>query len=515
LLLVSLAWSPASLGKTGASADPAPPGQAALVTVRSNLVLRDELPAALFGFNIHYQVFEQDFWRPGKGVDRRIVPSLQAFPGAIYRYPGGLVANTFSWEDSVGAARARQRTVKWAKAAPARFGVNEYLDFVEQVGGQHWYVLNLNGWDKEKLDKERPINEVAASNARLAALIKKRVPAGPRYYELGNELDRATYQWSHDKYIRRSRANIDAIKAVDPEARFVAFVRDFDWRYRDQARKGQISQSRDLITDVLTELPEVNDISLHSYYDDPGLTHRRSKQIPHRLKMFKNAVNIAKRLRGSSHKVRLWVTEHARGVNLTQPKPRSRAALTSNLQAAVSTADYLAQLIRFPEAQGAALHGLNAGPWQVFDASIDYNDLRPRATVRAMKVLRQMDLPRVLNTTSTSPNLSGYTGGYDVTATCFSDGGAQLGLWVVNRAAQPHDVALKIQGPLKLTPGDRYTVTHHQISGAEGDRPDQRVAKITAPTEPARYEAKVDATGQLTLQVGALSVSTIRLSPLP
>ena len=56
----------------------------------------------------------------------------------------------------------------------------------------------------------------------------------PRYYELGNELDRSEYQWSHEKYIERARGTIEAIGEVDQDARFVAFLREFDsalsWR---------------------------------------------------------------------------------------------------------------------------------------------------------------------------------------------------------------------------------------------------------------------------------------------
>ena len=101
------------------------------------------------------------------------------------------------------------------------------------------------------------------------AFIIDTVDDSPRNYQLGNELDRAEYQWPVEKYVERSQLTMNAISEVDPDARFVAFLRDFDWTYKGTQRLRGKSKFTDLIPEVLQGLPAVNDFSLHFYYDDP------------------------------------------------------------------------------------------------------------------------------------------------------------------------------------------------------------------------------------------------------
>jgi alpha-L-arabinofuranosidase len=412
------------------------------ITVDNDAVIRNKFPGDLFGFNINHYAFEADFVREREQIPAQVIDGLQPFAGSMYRYPGGLVANRFWWEAAVDSGsgeddRPPQKKVSHESASPVEFGVNEYFEFVAAVGGKPWYVLNLVGWDDEKMIREMSATEMAASNARLAALrVRQAVDKAPRYYQLGNELDRAEYQWPTEKYIERARLTMEAVKAVDPEARFVAFLRDFDWVYKKDERKGTKSMFQDFIADVLRGLPEVDDISLHFYYDDPGNT-RKIKSIERRLMQFQRAIEVATEAR-NGRTPNVWITEHARGVDLPRGRSMERAHLTGNLSGAISTADFLIAMAQMPAVQGAFLHGLNAGPWQVFDATVRDRDLRPRPVYWAMLLLRSMAYDRTLQTTTTQTKTYGdYLGGYDVRASGFSnESGSELGLWVINRALQ-------------------------------------------------------------------------------
>ena len=498
-------WTAAATGQEFTDIAPA---DRATINVEPGVVIRQELPATLFGFNVNHFHFQQDLWQEDRRqVNPAVMQALRPFKGALYRYPGGLLANRFWWQEAVGpvADRGVQRSVLYDPGARVLFGVEEYLNFVGQVGGHPWYLVNLVGWDRSELFRELPESEVAASNAGLATFIKLRGAGFPRlrYYQLGNELDRAEYQWPTEKYVQRSRSSMDAILAVDPDARFVAFLRDFDWVYRGGARDGQTSRYQDLIADVLKGLPEVNDFSLHFYYDDPGMD-QQFKQIPWRLKQFRRAIAVAAAQR-NGRSPNVWITEHARGINVGAGSGMSRASLTSNLSATLSTADFLIALAQIPEVQGAAWHGLNAGPWQVFDASIDKKDLRPRPIYYGLRVLRTVDLPIVLGTRTRSPNFGGYGGGYDIRGVAFAEPGARrLALWSVNRAPRATEVEFIHPEWRNQT----VSVRHYFVAGREGVNPNDAALEPSVELEPVATRLTFSDTGTLTLKLPPASVSS-------
>jgi len=369
--------------------------------------------------------------------------------------------------------------------------------------------LNLVGWDEQDMFNELPAKLLDSSNAELATLLKKRMEATgqPRYYELGNELDRSEYQWSHEKYIERARGSIEAIRKVDRDARFVAFLREFDWRYRGDERKGEVSSYQKFITDVLTALPSVQAFSMHFYYDQPGES-RQATQLPWRIKQFRRAIDVARSARGGQAP-EVWITEHARGVNQQVSKPMQQAALTSNLSAALSTADFLTALAQVPEVRGAAWHALNGNAWQLFDASIRYNDLRPRPVYWGLRILRALDLPVVLATVTRSPNASGSAGGYDVrTAGFASQDQSRLGLWAVNRASKATELELNVAAWKNRS----VEVRHFYLSGESGVDADDPDVEIEMQLSPAVTSASFSATGALKLRLPPSSVSSFLIS---
>jgi alpha-L-arabinofuranosidase len=485
---------------------------AAVATIDTTTRVRQRLPDTLFGFNVQHFNFENDLWIHEQGrTDPRVIEALKHFPGALYRYPGGLVANRFWWEEAIGPAMTRgpQKIVLGNDSRPVMFGPEEYLDFVRSVDGQPFYVLNLVGWDEQLMFRELPAEQMEESNSELAELLGKRLESAgqARYYELGNELDRSEYQWSHEKYIARAKGNIDAIREVDRDARFVAFLREFDWRYRDEDRKGQVSRYQTFIADVLTALPSVQAFSMHFYYDQPG-DPRQATQLPWRLKQFQRAIDVARSARGGQDP-EVWITEHARGVNQQIGKPMEQSALTSNLSAALSTADFLIALAQMREVRGAAWHALNGSAWQLFDASIRYNDLRPRPVYWGLRVLRGLKLPVVLATETASPHLSGYAGGYDVRTVGFSsEDRSQLGVWAVNRAATAAELELNVA----TWKGRSVEVRHSHLSGESGVDPDDPDVKIEMELSPKATSRSFSEEGVLKVRLPPSSISSFLIT---
>lgn len=480
----------------------------AIVEVCARRVLREQLPATLFGFNVHHHHFEKDIWdAETAAVPLAVTAALEELPGALYRYPGGLVSNRFAWEASVGPPHTRdeQRSVKWAPAAPVLFGLDEYLNFVDSVDGQPWFVLNLAGWNEQSLFTELDKDVVAASNGRLATHMLEHIGADTtRFYQLGNELDRAQFQWPHKKYIDRARSTIEAILKVDPDARIVAFLREFDWIYKGDEKAREVSRYQDFIRDVLTGLPEVNDFSMHFYYDAPN-ADKDFKFLPWRLRQFRRAIEVAAEVR-EGRTPNVWITEHARGIEFGKVKARDARPYTSNLSAAISTADFLIALAQLPEVQGASWHGLNAMPWEVFDPR---NNLQPNPVYWAMRVLRMQNLPQVLATYTSSPNNSGYGGGYDIRAAAFGAAdGTTLGAWFANRSVLSAPVEFRVASWANR----EVKIEHHFISGEVGRNPDQpgveAIIELSSEARPARFSSA----GVLLIELPSSSVSSLTIT---
>lgn len=388
-------------------------------------VVRGEQTEPFLGFNINFLNFQEAFYGPD-GVQSDVIGYLRELPGCTYRYPGGLVANTFDWEGAVGAVETRRKQITLERMPPAavRFGPAEYLQFLKSVHGKTFHVLNLVGWSANRLFKEMETTTIAASNSRLAAWrVMHEEPLHFRYYQLGNELDRSEYEWPHSKYIERCRASIDAILAVDPQARFVAFLREFNWRYR--GRPG-VSRAEDFVRDVIHGLPEVHDYSLNVYYDSPRKD--RNTDIPHRLRMIQQTVDVVRSL--TNGRAGLWITEHAKQLPENQ---RAGSILdTSGIEGAISAVDFVLSMVSLQEIRGIFWHAVGTGKWSLFLK--DNLGVSPTPVYWAMRLLYGVSQWEVLESRAQSSNRSGYAGGYDCRALAFRDG-YKIRILLVNRHA--------------------------------------------------------------------------------
>ena len=485
------------------------------VFVQPESVVRRGQLSDFFSFNLNHFGFERDILQSDGTIATGPIADLRAFKGNFLRYPGGLVSNNFQWDTSIGPAPKRQpqKSVKHAAASPVLFGIDEYASLLKATGSKPWYVLNLAGWSDTRLNVELPTDEVVESNARLARYLRDTIPVdGPRYYQLGNELDRSVYQWPVEKYAERARASIRAIRKIDGNSRFVAFLRDFDWKYKggSDPRVGTLSRYEDFIPAVLSALPEVDDFSLHFYYDDPGVD-RHFKKIGWRLRQIGKAIDLSRKSRGGMAPD-VWITEHARGVNLPAGNGMQRAYLTSNLAAAISTADFLIGITQIPEIKGAFWHGVNAGPWQLFDASIKYGDLRPRPLYWGLRILRSVLLDETLVTTTANQPTAQYADGYDIRAAAFrSNDKKTFGLWVANR----RDESVAINLHYKPLSSSAVAVTRYQIYGPSGIDPDAEELEISIDSAAITESGSFDESGriQLVLEPSSVTAFEIRMAP--
>lgn len=479
------------------------------IEVDASAEVRDALPTNLFGFNLNYRSFQAQLLSERSSMPPdRVLEDLAVFAGAIYRYPGGLIANGFDWTEAIGdyAQRSPQRTIFGARPEPARFGVGEYLEFLDRVDGRPLYVLNLLGVDGGEPNLEADIDVVAERAGELAEYLRQNLNdrTQNRLYQLGNELDRAEYEWSPAKYVERSRAVIDAVHEADPSARVIAFLRDFVWRYRLERDRAQ-SDPEDFMADVLAGLPEVRDFSLHHYYDGER-EDGKTRTLPFWLERTERMIDTYKRIRGGESPG-VWITEHARAKSSDKPNQDLTKVYTSNLGGALSASDYLIALAQVPEIAGACWHGLNAGPWQLFDATVLYGDLRPRPIYWALRLLRTSAEGSVLSTRTRSPNRSGYAGGYDTRAVAFRSDSDKLTLWAINRASTPQPATIRYQPFASRTLELRVTF----VGGAPNMDPDDLKHQSQVISGPRVSTVSADQSGRIGLELPPAAIAVVEL----
>ncbi|MEJ2622237.1 MAG: hypothetical protein P8163_18895 [Candidatus Thiodiazotropha sp.] len=406
-------------------------------------IIRAHLPKTLLGFNINLIHFENDLIDSKTDKPKQsLLDYLKQYPGILYRYPGGLIANEFNWEESIGdiEKRGNQKLLKHVKPRRVVFGLDEYLNFILEVKGQPLYVLNLSGWSTTIQHQELDISTIVESNKKLAKKIMDRLkPLGiKRIYQLGNELDRSKYEWSTEKYIDRSLAVINAINEVDGDAIFMPFLRDFNWKYTNHKR-GK-SKWRDFVSQTVNSI-ESNNMSLHFYYGSTNAP-KKFRISTVRANKIKTAIDYMKTQ--SDQKIDVWITEHAIDW-YTKDKEGSRNFLqTSNIEGGLETADALMQMIMLPEITGAAWHSMNGGPWAAF-SNTDELTVTPRPVTEVlMSVLYPVWLPQIMKTDTFSPNFSKHYAGYDIRALAMkSSDNSELGLWIINKSKNKYEIPVQ------------------------------------------------------------------------
>ena len=470
-------------------------------------VIRQSVPSTLFGFNINFLKFQEQLWdKYTQTPKERIVDYLKHFKNAIYRYPGGLVANTFHWTGAVGDVNERipQKSFFGKKSSQVYFGIDEYIDFVKAVGGYPWYVLNLVGLDPQKPLLVADVDEVATSNLALAKYLYERIDDFdfPFYLELGNELDRSKYEWTPQEYVDRSLANVEAINAEIDSVKFIPALRDYKLRYKIKKALGT-GTAEDFIATTMNGLDMVDGYSVHHYYDG-NRKDGKSRTITFWLRLMTRSIETYKSLRKQAPEV--WITEHGRQPNSKKAGSDGTVRSASNLSAAISSADYLIALSLVPEVQGAFWHGLNAHPWQLFDYSARHNDLRPRPIYWGYRVMAQMNLGVGLATRTKSPNLSDYGGGYDIRASAFrNDDADQLGVRVINRHSDYQSVNINYK---KFADKD-VEIEHYYISADIGADPENEYKDYNLELKPVIKKYSFSSSGDLEFEIPPSSVSTL------
>jgi alpha-N-arabinofuranosidase len=81
-----------------------------------------------------------------RGIRNDVVAALRKVRIPLVRWPGGCFAETYHWRDGIGPRDQRPRGVNAAwgdEVETNEFGTHEFMDFVEQIGAQPFFSINV------------------------------------------------------------------------------------------------------------------------------------------------------------------------------------------------------------------------------------------------------------------------------------------------------------------------------------------------------------------------------------
>ncbi|MBU1363487.1 MAG: hypothetical protein KKE51_06650 [Gammaproteobacteria bacterium] len=363
------------------------------------------------------------------------VSDLLSQAGGVVRYGGG--ANEISWRSCSGplANRWPVKAVPWAGPMQCRFGIDEYLSLVRNTrGNTAWLIANLVGENYRVVSDAKVASDAGAGAAMLAT----QAVGMHRYWELGNELERGRYQWSPEQIGKRASVVGNAILSKDKVARLVLPLIEYD----DPRQPPRRIFNERLLS--VTTTP-IGGVALHLYYDGKPGGPSVSTQLRTVVETGEQAERMLKR------PVELWITEHGRWPegDGRDPEWEKNWSQTNDLDGVLGTADFIIAISQVPSVAGAMLHGLRAGPWNVFD--IKNGVPQPTGVGYLLKLLGGSGAEVRLKSLTTSRSDSGYAGGYDLRSAAFLDAaGKNLIVWVVNRANSSAGFSLGLPDTLSL-----------------------------------------------------------------
>ena len=429
------------------------------VIVDANSMQRTLNPS-FFGFNLEWIPFQSSLWDANSGkVKSEILEYLRPFSGAVYRYPGGVPANISDWRDLIGDINDRplRKYASWSVPFKNRFGLSEYLDFLSQVDGQGWYILNMTGHYGEEFTPSALAAEVKGVTDYFNQQHLESGKPEIIKWELGNELDRNPLHWVTDKIIDRSLIVADALPAEVNKGKLVSMLEE----YPALDSEGITTTSFNSNISATLGSSYLSDYAMHLYYDGDN---NPQPPVPWFIQSVCNAQSVIESLHpGSAYSI--WITEHARapaGAFLS-PDWKALWPQTADQQAAISVADMMIAMAKYRVVQGLMLHAIHGSdaPWPLFHKN-SKGVFYPSTVLLVLSLLRESMLPNVLSSSDFSDNRSNYVGGYDMRSVVMSDPStSKFSVWLINRS----DAELSTTIQISALSNQQKKLTLRYISG--------------------------------------------------
>jgi alpha-N-arabinofuranosidase len=217
-----------------------------------------------------------------------VVALLKQLDSPIYRWPGGNFVSGYNWREGIGPRDTRppRKNPAWHGVESNDVGIHEYMDLMRMIGSEPYIALNTGlGTVQEVAEEVQYCNGSADTPmGRLRTANGHPEPFGVTWWAVGNEMY-GEWQLGHmpvEDYVKKHNAVVDAIRAIDPNARVVGVGSVGPW---DKAILRGSADHMDLISEHIyrKDLPGVDTHSgqLAADIDRVASAHRAyRKTIP-------------------------------------------------------------------------------------------------------------------------------------------------------------------------------------------------------------------------------------------
>ena len=220
------------------------------------------------GRNVYGGIYDPDSPEANElGFRTDVIEAVRGLNVSILRYPGGNFVSNYHWMDGVGPERVPRLELAWHTLEPNIFGTNEFMSFLDQVGGdiEPYFAVNMGTGTIEEAQRwvEYTNIESGPYYAELRREHGYEEPYDIKYWSLGNEMD-GFWQIGHlnaEDYSKKAREAAKMMVRTDPSIKLVAagasnFRPDADPMHWNRV--------------ILEELRDVVDyIALHIYVGNP------------------------------------------------------------------------------------------------------------------------------------------------------------------------------------------------------------------------------------------------------
>jgi len=201
------------------------------------------------------------------GFRRDVIDLVKELGVTTIRYPGGNFVSGYRWEDGIGprASRPRRLDLAWHSTETNEIGLDEFATWLEQVGGELMYAVNLGTRGVEQaLDVLEYANLTTDTHwAQQRVANGHPEPYDIRIWCLGNEMD-GPWQLGHstaEAYAQLAATTAAAMRQIDPDLELVVCG-------SSGAHMPTFGEWERIVLEKTYD--QVDFISCHAYYEPEG-----------------------------------------------------------------------------------------------------------------------------------------------------------------------------------------------------------------------------------------------------
>lgn len=344
----------------------------------SNEVLKNTT-RLMYGANFEWGGEENIYLKDNLEINPEFVLCLSG--NAPFNRMAGTSANNFYWKKAVGSLYSRSEQTMWGQTKIIRFGPVEWINSVRSADAdaKFIYTINLNDTENniadlaEFLTGDGSVNYNGGLNwAQKRAEYGMSEPVQDIIWELGNELDLCDEElWSVDKYVQKARAGIEAIRSVDPEAKFACHAST----YATELKTGWENWHRT----VLRELgDDISYISMHYYYPTSGSFSNGEAAL-------ETVMSDITEITGRDD-IRIIFTENASAAKAGDSSSENYR-YPHTMAGTLATAEFYLRMLSHPEVVAANYHSINSSSWAL--CYVEDGKVKPTAILKLQKLFAQ------------------------------------------------------------------------------------------------------------------------------